>query len=339
MKTQTKFGKWGMMLATLLLALSISSCENNLIYEGEGDCGTYYNIMFKYDYNMKYADAFSKEVKSIALFVFDTNDTLVKSVTVANEATISADGFSIPLELPAGDYQLLAWAGLMNEESFDLLANAVEGKTKKQELQVKLNSTNGASDKDLKPLFHGSMPLSVTDEPGTYNQTMSLVKNTNVIRILLQQSSDTIVAEKFRFEITADNGQLNYNNSVVAGNNILYTPWSISSGTADTASLNSTRADGVSVVVAELTINRMIDGQSPILTIWNNEENTKVLSIPIADYALLVKGYYNSQMAAQEYLDRQDEYNMTFFLDEDGSWLSASIIVNSWRVVLNEDTI
>jgi hypothetical protein len=81
----------------------------------------------------------------------------------------------------------------------------------------------------------------------------------------------------------------------------------------------------------------MIDGQSPILTIWNKEENKKVLSIPIADYALFVKGYYNSQMSAQEYLDRQDEYNMTFFLDEDGSWLSSSIIVNSWTVVLNND--
>jgi hypothetical protein len=74
-----------------------------------------------------------------------------------------------------------------------------------------------------------------------------------------------------------------------------------------------------------------------VLTIWNIEENEQVLSIPIADYALLVKGNYNSAMSNQEYLDRQDEYNMTFFLDEGGKWLSASIIINSWRVVLNND--
>ena len=336
MKTQAKFYQWGVMLATLLLAISTSSCENNLIYEGEGDCGTYYNISFKYDYNMKYADAFSKEVKSMDLFVFDSNDKLVKHVAVADGATIAADGFSIPLELPAGDYELLAWAGLMNMDSFTLLADVVEGQTTKQELQVMLNSTNGTSNEDLKPLFHGAMPLNITSEPGTYNKTMSLVKDTNVIRILLQQSSDTIVAEKFRFEITADNGLLDYDNSLVAGNNVLYTPWSVSSGTANTASVNRTRADAVSVVVAELTINRMIDGKSPILTVWNNEENKAVLSIPIADYALLVKGNYNSKMSSQEYLDRQDEYNMTFFLDEDGKWLSASIIVNSWNVVLDQ---
>jgi hypothetical protein len=81
----------------------------------------------------------------------------------------------------------------------------------------------------------------------------------------------------------------------------------------------------------------MIAGSSPILTIWNVEEQKRVLSIPIADYALLVKGHYNKDMADQEYLDRQDEYNMTFFLDEDGNWLSSSIIVNSWRVVFNND--
>jgi hypothetical protein len=81
----------------------------------------------------------------------------------------------------------------------------------------------------------------------------------------------------------------------------------------------------------------MIDGKSPILTIWNVEEDKKVLSIPIADYALLVKGNYNASMSNQEYLDRQDEYNMTFFLDDDGNWMSASIIINSWRVVINND--
>ena len=340
MKTQTKFGKWGLMLATLFVALSTSSCKEGFIYEGEGDCGVYYNIEFKYDYNMKFADAFSKEVKSIALYVFQ-NDTLVKSVVESNEAAIAADGFAIPLELEAGSYELLAWAGLQSEESFDLLADVEEGKTTKQQLQVMVKSAEGRVSQDLRPLFHGTMPLEVTSTPGTYTETMSLVKDTNVVRIVLQQMSDGVVAEKFRYEISADNGKLDWNNDVIEGNGLLYEPWSVSTGTAevdpDYGTNAVTRADQVSVAVAEFTLNRMIDGSSPILTIWNIEENEKVLSIPVADYALLVKGQYNAQMSNQEYLDRQDEYNMTFFLDEDGDWLSASIIVNSWRVVLNND--
>ena len=343
MKTQTKFGKWGVMLATLLFALSTSSCKDGFIFEGEGDCGTYYNIEFKYDYNMKYADAFANEVKSVSLFVFDKNDILVESVTIADEERLKAADFAIPLELESGEYELVAWAGLNNETSFDLLADTVVGKTKREELQVALKTTN---DKrvaaDLEPLYHGAMTLNYSAEPGTYTETMSLVKDTNVVRILLQQMSDGIVADKFRYEITADNGLLDWNNDVVANGVLTYEPWSVATGTADVApdyGTNATRVDQVSVAIAEFTINRMIDGESPILTIYNIEENEPVLSIPVADYALLVKGYYNSNMSNQEYLDRQDEYNMTFFLDEDGDWLSASIIVNSWRVVLNNDTL
>ena len=343
MKTQTKFGKWGVMLATLLFALSTSSCKDGFIFEGEGDCGTYYNIEFKYDYNMKYADAFANEVKSVSLFVFDKNDILVESVTIADEERLKAADFAIPLELESGEYELVAWAGLNNETSFDLLADAVVGKTKREELQVALKTTN---DKrvaaDLEPLYHGAMTLNYTAEPGTYTETMSLVKDTNVVRILLQQMSDGIVADKFRYEITADNGLLDWNNDVIANGELTYEPWSVTTGTADVApdyGTNATRTDQVSVAIAEFTVNRMIDGRSPILTIYNIEENEPVLSIPVADYALLVKGHYNSNMSNQEYLDRQDEYNMTFFLDEDGDWLSASIIVNSWRVVLNNDTL
>ena len=185
------------------------------------------------------------------------------------------------------------------------------------------------------------MTLDYTSEPGTFTETMSLVKDTNVVRVVLQQMSDGVVAEKFRYEITADNGLLNHNNEVVSNGMLTYKPWSVSSGTVEVdpgyGTNGATRGDQVSVAVAEFTISRMIDGQSPVLTVWNIEENERVLSIPIADYALLVKGNYNSSMSNQEYLDRQDEYNMTFFLDEDGDWLSASIIVNSWHVVLSED--
>ena len=42
-------------------------------------------------------------------------------------------------------------------------------------------------------------------------------------------------------------------------------------------------------------------------------------------------------MSDHEYLNREDSYNFTFFLDEDGNWLDASILINGWRVVLDID--
>jgi hypothetical protein len=277
----------------------------------------------------------------VALYVSDSENRLVEAIFEQDAEKLATDGFSIPLELESGKYELVAWAGLENEESFDLMADVEIGKTTKEELQVALKTTAEAVvENDLKPLYHGAMTLDYTSEPGTFTETMSLVKDTNVFRVVLQQMADVLVADKFRYEITADNGLLDWNNDVLANETITYKPWSVTSGVADVApdyGTNATRADQVSVVVAEFTTSRLIDGQSPILTIYNIEENERVLSIPVADYALLVKGNYNAQMSNQEYLDRQDEYNMTFFLDEDGRWLSASIIVNSWRVVLNSD--
>ena len=72
----------------------------------------------------------------------------------------------------------------------------------------------------------------------------------------------------------------------------------------------------------------------PILTIRNIEKDETVLSIPLVDYALLVKGQYNRTMDDQEYLDRQDEYALTFFLDEGNQWMNSFIYINSWRIVL-----
>ena len=40
-------------------------------------------------------------------------------------------------------------------------------------------------------------------------------------------------------------------------------------------------------------------------------------------------------MSDQEYLDRQDSYDLVFFLNERNEWLATSIYINSWRVVLS----
>jgi len=51
----------------------------------------------------------------------------------------------------------------------------------------------------------------------------------------------------------------------------------------------------------------------------------------------LAKDYYeeeyNRSMTDQEFLDREDDYVMTFFLDEDNQWINSYILIHSWRVV------
>ena len=321
-------------------ALAASSCQNGFIFEGEGDCGTYYRIRFRYDYNIKFADAFAAEVNSIALYVFDENDVLVEEIATTDKKALSSGNFEIPLELQPGKYTLMAWGGLMNEESFDMLADTKVGVTRREELQVRMHRQHDEDGKarvseDLLPLYHGTMPLEVKALPGTFTETMSLKKNTNVIRILLHEmSGHDVDADKFIFEINDSNGLYDCDNNLLDDEMITYSAWHQSTGSADVDDTDVKAVTSVSVALAELTIGRMRAGDSPVLHIKDRETGEDVFRIPVADYALLVKGYYRQGMGDQEYLDRQDEYTMTFFLDE-GKWVSSVIYINSWRVVLN----
>lgn len=330
-----------MMLALSMVAtmLAASSCLTERIFEYEGDCGVYHRIRLKYDYNIKFADAFSKEVNSVALYVFNEDSILVEEFATTNKELLSSGHFEIPLELEPGRYTLLAWGGLMEEESFDLLADTQIGKTTIQEMKVKMNrqhNQNGSAEvnEDLLPLYHGILPLEVTDIPGTYTETISLTKNTNSIRILLHEmSGEKIDDDKFIFEIKDENGHYDWNNDLLADEMITYSAWYQTTGTAETTK-STLKSSTVTVALAELTMGRMTAGSSPVLYVKNRKTGNIVLRIPIADYALLVKGKHKEEMSDQEYLDRQDEYAMTFFLNH-GEWLNTVIYINSWRVVLN----
>lgn len=318
--------------------LATTSCNDGLgTFDGEGDCGVY--ISFKYDYNIKFANAFANEVHSVALYVFDEEDTLIDQLTTTDKEALSDDEFEMVLQLNPGEYRLLAWGGLMNEESFDLLANAEIGKTKRQELQVRMrrdHNENGDAvvEKDLLPLYHGSMEIVVDDVEGTYKHTMSLKKNTNVVRILLHEmSGHEADADNFIFEIEDSNGLYDWDNTLLEDEQITYKAWYKESVSTDTETMSRAQ-ESVGGALAELTIGRIRADKSPILRIRSSETGEDIVRLPLAEYALMVKGQYNLGMSSQEYLDRVDEYNMTLFLNE-GEWVSTSILIHSWRVVIN----
>ena len=64
------------LLAILAWSFVAVSCDN-ILAEEEEDCSIHYRVKFKYDYNMKYADAFANEVNSVTLYAFDDDGKLV----------------------------------------------------------------------------------------------------------------------------------------------------------------------------------------------------------------------------------------------------------------------
>ena len=251
-------------------------------------------------------------------------------------------------ELKPGHYTLKVWAE--GEERY--ADSYIYGEPNSQDissLTCRINRSECIIDHDLTSLYHGLLKDADLNLEGfgVKTATVDLMKNTNVVRVVLQNTSgEALNAADFDFFINDGNAFLAYNNEPITRstalpeNDVTYVAWSKYDGI-----INGTRSELIpdidgsitptSAVVAELTVNRLFENMNPQLSIYSKETQKKILQIPLIDYVLLVKGNYNKAMSNQEYLDRQDEYNFVFFIDDNHNWLAAQIYINSWRVVLN----
>lgn len=322
-------------LAALLLQVAATACDG-AIYDEEGDCSVTYRVAFRYDMNMKFADAFAAEVRSVTLYLLDEEGRVVWQRNERGEA-LSAEGYALTADVPAGSYELLAWCG--GEER--TTGFAVPAATEREGLTCTVEREREADGTavirtDLTPLFHGHLPLTLfPDGEGVHTFTVPLVKNTNTVRIVLQQlSGGPLAKEDFCFFLTDENGFMDWDNTLLPDEPISCQAWHVEAGGADMEYGGGETTLGA--VVAELTTNRLVEGHDVRLTVAERATGRTVFSIPFIDYALLVKGNYRRNMDNQEYLDRQDEYNLVFFLDERGRWIRSYIYINSWKVVLQE---
>ena len=331
--TCKKFIRKGLLGLFSLVALV--SCD--AIYDGEGDCSYRHGVRFVYDHNIKFADAFAREVEAVALYAFDERGVFVSKYE-AGGAALDGAGYVLPVDLSPGTYDLVAWCTWDKSDETETLPFDIPDLTPGQstigELTATLAREEATVAKDIDPLFHGRVQRATfTDEPGDHIVTVPLVKNTNSIRVVLQHlSGEPLEAEKFRFSVTSANGKMGHDNGLLADEMLRYDAWHVSQGSAEMETAEGTVT--VHTAVAELTTARLVKDEKPRLTITNDRGET-VVSIPLADYLLMVKGYYGREMDDQEYLDRQDEYSLTFFLDQNYTWDDTRIIINSWAVVLN----
>lgn len=301
--------------------------------------------------NLKWADAFPSEVKSVNLYVFDSDGVFLKEYMAAGEE-LSRPDFRIQLDLaPKKTYRFLAWCGLENEnagyESFKVV-QPVAGITSIEEIFCLLESQgtteNGEeiSDRRLLFLYHGYLEKYLEDNnDGThYDYTINLTKDTNHIRVMLQQTTGSLSAEDFEFSLTAQNGNLSWDNQPAGDTKIEYRPWNIET---DILGVGNSGGEIMEYygVLADLNSSRLMASKvnDIYLTVRKKDTGKLLFKVPIIQYSLTEKSYYEKaygyDMTDQEFLDRQDEYTMTFFLDENLQWIYAVIEILQWRVVIH----
>lgn len=337
------------LLATIACGAFVASCDN-ILDDGYGNCEVIeeYRVKFKYDYNMKYADAFPQEVRSVTLYAFGEDGRLAYQKTEEGDMLADKD-YTMLLEMEPGEYDFIAWAGLEDQSSFAVPV-LTAGVSTMDDLTCRMNRialSRSSEDADsvgyLKPLWHSKVKADFTaasraDGPtiNTHTVEVPLVKNTNTIRVILQQlSEEPIDVNRFEFTIDDCNGLMAHDNSIMEDTPLVYYPYHRATGSTEAGAQGD---EQLNMVVAELSTGRLMEGAETPLTITNKESGEVVFSIPLIKYLSVYKTLANYQMPLQEFLDREDEYVLHFFLDKDGSWIKTQIIINDWIVRYNDIT-
>ncbi len=334
-------GKYVMQALSALAAyVFMVSCTG--FFDYEGDCRVRYLVRFKYDYNMKFADAFRPEVDEVTLHLIDSDGNVVWRKTESGEA-LKADGYAMNVDVAPGTYSMVAWCSSASPVTFEAGFDGTrEGLHTRFHTESADDNSQHISQK-LDRLFHGYIPDAVFPDAieGDFEYMIPLTKDTNHFVITLQQlSGEPIDSELVEFEITDDNTHLCWDNEPLAGNTTTYHQWyktTVDVNLGSDSRNQTVENNRFAGVIAELTTSRLMENSSARLRVYRTDNGETIASIRLIDALLLVMGYENShRLTAQQYLDYKDEYNMTFFLDANHKWLDGSLKIESWRVVYKD---
>lgn len=327
------------LVSAAAVLTGLVSCDN-AIYDFEGDCERHYLVRFKFDYNMNSADAFASEVNAVTLHLIDGDGKVVWQKSESG-TELAREGYMMEVDINPGTYSLLAWCSSAEPSTFEL-----NNEGHRESLRARFNRDihddgNHHISTELDRLYHGHVAdvEFPADEGGTYVFLVPLKKDTNHLTVALQQlSGEPIDKDLVKFEITDDNAHLNWDNEPIHGEPVTYHEWHKETVKAD---LSARSADNQTFggVIADLTVSRLMKAHSPNakLKVYRTDNGETIASIRLIDALLLVKGEYNRRWDDQEFLDRKDDYNLIFFLDENHKWLSGMIQIESWRVVYSEE--
>lgn len=346
METFAKRMKWCVLRAMLLTTvLCCFACES--IFDDEGDCDRHYFVRFVYDMNMLRADAFAAQVGSVDLYVFDAESgAYITHFTDKGEALASGN-YRMSLNLAPGKYDFIAWCGLDgNNDDFTVAQNAMQREDLICTMARSSNEKATYSNRNLHALFHGALSVDLPDEEGEHTVTVRLTKDTNNINLSLQHTAGPLDPDRFEVTMTDENGLMACDNSLLADMPIEYRPWSLRSGTVDMTAEEG--GDEAGFLVAELSTARLMANHAARINIVDKQTGNTVFSIPLVQWALLLRSANHANMGDQEYLDCEDEYNLMVFLgnkednndepdDDKESWMAMSIYINGWHIVNQEE--
>lgn len=343
--------------------MSLSACS--MINDDLQPCPTGLDIRFVYDYNIDRANMFHDLVGGVTLYIFDEEGKYLTSREENNSdsaSPLSDPGYRMHLNLPAGKYQFVA---LAHPHSYDTHLKGKSARYRRsslsenihniEDLKILLDRQHNAvphNGERLDILWHAfsSHPVEIIDQQvGTY--TMSLVRDTKELTISLHELDEAtdLDINNYSISLEADNGSLAHDNSLLDDDILSYTPYATWNTEYSAPRLSASRADGIDILThtahAAISFNRILHhnhtpGKTAILSITNKQTGNVVARINLPDCLAQGRGafeFYN--YSEQEFLDREYDYKLDFFLRGDKwMYMNLSISIASWsKRIQNEE--
>ncbi len=325
----------------LLASLLLSSC----VYEDMQECPNEYNLRIVFDRNMLNADAFASCVKSVDIQVFDhATGAQVYRHTESGDK-LASGSYKATLPIPPGTYDILCWAGLSEGNSFSYAEP--QAKTLDRQGMV-LATVDGQSANRLNELYHGMLTEATfidNNDIGSFEeqtQTLYLTKNTNRVNVMLiNLDGKAIDPADFECTITSHNAEMAYDNTLVRGRSVVYKPWSVApieiETAEDTKSTLDAPAQGAPAqagLAAEFSLSRLTPASNSRLDVVRRTDGSRIISVPLEDNLLLYRSAFHAAMSEAEYLDREDDYSITFIIDAHHNWdHTAFIYIQRWATL------
>ncbi len=339
-----------LVVAVGCLAASCSMMEDDL-----SDCPTGLYVGFTYDYNIQRADMFKDQVGGVTLYVVDDATDRVAAVrSVENTAAsspLAQYGYRMHFtDLEPGRYRLYAMAQQRGYASALATPGAKFRRTDLAvgqpigDLSVTLDRSADADAEGRYAVDHANVPLDtlwmslsaeeceVSATLPTY-ATVPLIRDTKNVSVTLRQADQPaeIDASHYTVEITDRNGRLGHDNEVLDDTPLLYTPYDQATIDDDNAAVGRTARYDLS------TSRLMYHGdqtRDPRLVIRNNKTGKTVVDMDLASYLAIARNSDEAhRYSEQEFLDREHNYKLTFFLVGDvWKYVDIGISIASWGV-------
>jgi len=271
-------------------------------------------ITFKYDYNTLSTDAFHTQVDKVELYVFGKDGSFLFKQTEEG-AALATGNYSMRLDIPAGQYKLMAWAGARSSYTIKELTPGTSTITD-MTLQLKRDPSL-IINKEVEPLWYGEILDINYSGAVIQTETINLIKDTNKLRFVFQgfTSDWTVEMNDYSYQIIASNGLMDYKNELLKDDSLSYQPYYM-------------EQKNPSGMVIEMNTMRLMADRSTRFVVTKKATGKKVFEMDVIEL-LRNTEIQGHGWGLQEYLDREDEYAVIFFFQtiKEDEWDAEEIRV------------